>query len=124
VCDLQEDANGVLWVATGFAARGGAATWDEQSQTWERLDGPPGLGRAKIRSLFLDTNAGLWFCSEYDGVVICTPAGWQSHLYRKGFPCREVKDAVEADGGFWLATERGVIFLRHESIYPREAPRK
>lgn len=116
VCDLADDSEGVLWIATGFAAFGGAASWDESTQAWVPLDGPPGLEGRKIRSLFLDSTQALWFCSEYDGIAIKKGKEWHQRLYRQGFPCREVIDTVEADGGIWLATERGVLFLDHHPL--------
>jgi len=116
VCDLCEDGSGQLWAATGFAATGGAACWDETSGQWNALVGPPGLERKKIRSLFFDSRQFLWFCSEYDGIALRSDKGWTNCLFRDGFPCREVKDTIETEEGFWMATERGVIFLaRHPS---------
>ncbi|MBL9146985.1 MAG: hypothetical protein JNM99_25095 [Verrucomicrobiaceae bacterium] len=116
VCDLAEDGDGKLWIATGFAAFGGAASWDEGTRTWLPLNGPPGLEGRKMRSLFLDSTGALWFCSEYDGIAILKGGQWHQRLYRQGFPCREVIDTVEANGGIWLATERGVLFLEHHPL--------
>lgn len=109
--DLREDRAGVLWVGTGFGLKGGAARWDGSRWIPERIEP---LADQKIRSLYLDANGRLWFCSEYDGAAFRQPDGTWRHLtLAGGLPGSEVKHQLRTpDGTLWLATERGLGFMR------------
>ncbi|MBS0659027.1 MAG: hypothetical protein JSR82_12370 [Verrucomicrobia bacterium] len=111
VNDLRVDAGGVLWVGTGFGLRGGAARWDGVRWQPERIEP---LASQKIRSLHLDAAGRLWFCSEYDGLAFRQSDGrWQHFHLAHGLPGNEVKQALRApEGTLWLATERGLGFIR------------
>lgn len=111
VNDLREDREGVLWVGTGFGLKGGAARWD--GARWLPVRIEP-LANQKIRSLYLDAAGSLWFCSEYDGAAFRQPdGGWRHLTLAGGLPGSEVKHQLQTpDGTLWLATERGLGFMR------------
>ena len=108
---LMEDYGGTLWVAVGFGTSGGAQAF--QAGRWVPPLGLPGLEGRKIRSLFEDSMRRQWFCSEYDGAAVRDGDQWRRLTVRDGLPGAEIKHMAEdAEGGLWMATEKGVGCLQ------------
>jgi ligand-binding sensor domain-containing protein len=104
---ILEDSRGVLWVATGFANRGGVAKMSRGQ--WSALTKRDGLAGWKVRSVFEDRQGRLWFGSEYDGVAVLSGGGWRVIPPSAGLAGREVKAVVQDEAGvYWLGTDSGL----------------
>jgi ligand-binding sensor domain-containing protein len=101
------DRGGALWVATGFASRGGVSRlWQGAWITWTRQHG---LAGEIARSLFQDREGRLWFGSEFDGIAVYDGQHWQVFTPKNGLAGWEVKKIVQDEQGvYWLGTDKGL----------------
>jgi ligand-binding sensor domain-containing protein len=118
---IAEDAQGDIWVGTGFSSRGGAARFD--GSRWTSILKRDGLAGDKVRSVFVDQAGAVWFGAEYDGAARLDGARWSYLATTSGLPGSEVKAmAQDKDGNMWFGTERGVGRLAAGAWNPAQMP--
>lgn len=107
---IWTDADGTLWLGTGFGRRGGLFRLrGGETSVWTKQDG---LAGEMVRSVWRDRAGRLWVGSEYDGIVYESNGGWRRLTPKDGLAGWEVKAMVEdGAGGLWLGTERGLTRL-------------
>jgi ligand-binding sensor domain-containing protein len=107
ICDIFEDMDGNLWVASGLGSSGGATCIMESGVVTFTMD--TGLMGPRVRSLFQDRLGRIWFASEFEGSAIWDGEKWYSVTPEQGFAGWEVMEMIEDSSGvLWLATENGI----------------
>ncbi|MBT8411741.1 MAG: hypothetical protein KJP02_08090, partial [Octadecabacter sp.] len=110
VNDILQQPDGTLWVATGFAGRGGVSLFD--GTTWQWLGSGHALSNRKVRSLFRDRDGRIWLGFEYDGASVSVEGGWQYLDERDGLAGPEVKVIrQDSTGAYWVATTNGLSII-------------
>lgn len=107
VNDMLQVEDGTLWVATGFAGRGGVATLKPSG--WNRPQGTLLLQSAKARSLYMDQDEVLWLGHEYDGASLLDGEAWLQLNASDGLAGEEVKVVrQDAQSAYWIGTASGI----------------
>lgn len=108
--DILQQPDGTLWVATGFAGRGGVSLFD--GTTWRGLPDGNALAGRKVRSLFRDQNGLIWLGFEYDGASVLVDGVWQHLTADDGLAGKEVKVIRQGTTGtYWIATTSGLSVI-------------
>lgn len=110
VNDVMQIPDGMLWVATGFAGRGGISLYD--GTAWRALQRDDALAGKKVRSLFRDRDGLIWAGHEYDGASISLAGEWKQLAASDGLAGEEVK-VIRQDyaGAYWIGTTDGLSVL-------------
>lgn len=112
VTSIFQDDNQDVWVGTGLLDRGGAVVFRFESGQWtvaRTLTKDQGLAGEKVRSIFQDDRGIMWLGSEYDGVTVLDPQGWQILSKASGLSDNEVKVMVQDHRGIlWMGTRYGI----------------
>lgn len=108
--DIMQDPAGNLWIATGFAGRGGMSVYDGVS--WGRPNRGNTLSDKKARSVFLDRQGNVWLGHEYDGASVLHDGVWKHLSVADGLAGEEVK-VVRQDhtGTYWIGTNNGLSVI-------------
>jgi len=111
---IIQDQSGLLWVATGFAGRGGLSLYE--NGTWAALERGQALDNRKVRSVYEDHAGRVWLGFEYDGVSVRGKDGWKQLLFSDGLAGEEGK-VVRQDnnGAYWIGTSDGLSVIKQDA---------
>lgn len=111
------DRTGTLWVGTFF---GGVNRADLASGGFARLGAIPGIGHARVRAIFEDTDRALWVGTTGIGLLRLDP---DTRAVRRidegGMPGNVVTSLARARGRLWLGTPTGLLWRTDDGHYGR-----
>jgi len=113
---IIEDSNQSIWIGAGFFDRGGTNRlvfhqneWTIE-QSYSRRDG---LAGEKVRSIFEDQQAILWFGSEFDGLARYDGNHFKILTTADGLADQEVKVILQDPmGSLWLGGRDGLTRIK------------
>jgi serine/threonine-protein kinase len=119
IADLDEDADGGLWVATY-----GDGVYYYSHDAWEHFDSDTpraDFPSDDVHSVTIASNGDVWFGTDYSGAVLYREGQWHTFDIQDGLMHSNVNDIyVDAQGAVWFATSGGVSRYKQTADQPPE----